>query len=244
MKDFEKILERYYEGSTSAEEDQQLIEYLTSSNISEKHFSYKKEFDLIKRFQQKTFPIEEIPSLILDESEKKDSLYLNWWKLSSGIAASLVLLLAGYLGGNIFPLIEKNNNVEELENDVQQLKVTTALILLDQPSASERLKGLNYVNELTNSTDKIEEALLNTLNFDPNENVRLAAVSHLVKFKADDKLPERLTESFNNEKSPFVQLEIIDALIQLLDQEHLLKIKKRLNRDQVDEVVIEKLTSL
>ena len=59
-----------------------------------------------------------------------------------------------------------------------------ALSLLQQQSASDRLRGVSYSYQMDKGDVQIREALLETLNSDSSVDVRLAAVDALRRMAA------------------------------------------------------------
>ncbi|MEO1653477.1 MAG: HEAT repeat domain-containing protein, partial [Bacteroidota bacterium] len=63
------------------------------------------------------------------------------------------------------------------------------------------------------SGERIINALINTLNTDPNPNVRIAAIDALERFSGQDQVRTLIARSLNNQSSPTVQLATIDILV-------------------------------
>jgi hypothetical protein len=89
----------------------------------------------------------------------------------------------------------------------------TPLTLIRQASAGERLKGVTLAGEVEHPDDALVNALLETLDRDPNVNVRLQAAESLFLFANQAKVRERLTDSLGRQSSPLVQVALIDILV-------------------------------
>ena len=63
--------------------------------------------------------------------------------------------------------------------------------------------------------DPTVQVLVNTLNFDPNPNVRLAACEALFRLRADPRVGEALVHSLPLQTDPNVQITLIDLLVTL-----------------------------
>ena len=98
------------------------------------------------------------------------------------------------------------------------MRQTAALSLLSQPSASDRLQGISYSTAVHNPNVKTLAALVNTLNNDPNPNVRLAAVEALYLFRNQPGVKESLLDSLAVQSSPLVQVALIDLLVEIREQ--------------------------
>lgn len=99
---------------------------------------------------------------------------------------------------------------------MQQL---VALSLLQQQSASERLKGVNWSYRVAPADPKVVSALVRTVEQDSSVNVRLAAVDALQKFSGAANVRQALIQALPREESPMVQVAIIDLLTQLRDRD-------------------------
>jgi HEAT repeat protein len=91
------------------------------------------------------------------------------------------------------------------------------LSLLEQQSASERLRGVDYSSRVDQSDTQVLAALVQAVNHDPNVNVRLAAVDALRKFAASQSVKHSLDQSLVKQDSPLVQLALIDFLVDARD---------------------------
>jgi hypothetical protein len=89
----------------------------------------------------------------------------------------------------------------------------TPLALIRQPSAGERLEGVTLASRMERPDQALLDALLDTVDNDPNVNVRLSAVEALYLFSHEPRIRERLTESLARQTSPVVQIALIDLLV-------------------------------
>ena len=117
------------------------------------------------------------------------------WVQFAGAAALLVLGIGlGRMGpSNAQP----NPDIALLREELRDTRQMVMLSLLQQPSASERLKGVNTSSQLEQPGTEVVTALLDTLRRDPNVNVRLATV---------DALPQQ--------ESPLVQIAMVDFILE------------------------------
>ena len=131
---------------------------------------------------------------------------------------SIVLLLAGLGAGWIMSGGgAKLTRLSALKEEVRELKQTTALSLLSQPSASERLQGISYTAGVDKPDPRTLGALIDTLDGDPNPNVRLAAVEALYLFRNETGVRDSLVRSLAVQDSPIVQVALIDLLGEIRD---------------------------
>jgi HEAT repeat protein len=119
------------------------------------------------------------------------------------------------------------------------------LALLENPSASERIRGVSYTSEIKHADKEVIDALLATLNNDPNVNVRLSTLDALSHLANHPEVREGLIRSIEKQDSPIMQLAIADVMLKLQEKrsvksfEDLLK-QKDLNpgvRDKIKQTI-------
>jgi len=141
-----------------------------------------------------------------------------FWNPVWQAAAAAVLLAAGIAGGRwLVPRGAEpagNSEIAQLRGQVESLRQMVALSLLDQQSASSRLRGVTYSYQIAQPDRDVEQALLHAVNHDTNVNVRLAAVDALAKFMGDPGMRRALADSLAVQDSPLVQIALIDLLAQ------------------------------
>ena len=102
-----------------------------------------------------------------------------------------------------------------MKDDVDEMKRMMVFNLLENESASQRIKAVNYSEEISVPDDKIIKALINTLNSDKSTNVRLAAVYSLARFKTNNKVKNAFIETLNKQDDPMIQIVIINILVEM-----------------------------
>jgi hypothetical protein len=112
----------------------------------------------------------------------------------------------------------KSARLTTLQREVQDMRQTIAISLLSQPTASERLQGVSYSAAVRNPSAKTLTALVNTLNTDPNPNVRLAAVEALYLFRNQPGVKDGLVNALAIQDSALVQVALIDLLVEIREQ--------------------------
>jgi hypothetical protein len=133
------------------------------------------------------------------------------------VAAALGIFLLGLLAGHVN--IERHDEMAQLRNQVQSLRETVALSLLDRQSAASRLEGVSWGRGIQQPDHELLSALITTLNRDPNTNVRLSALDALEKFNGNGNVRKALVDSLYVQNSPLVQIALIDALVHMRDPE-------------------------
>lgn len=84
--------------------------------------------------------------------------------------------------------------------------------LNDMQSPASRINAVAKVEQLKNTGADVINALVNTLNTDPNANVRLAALDGLARFYREDNVRKMLVHSLKKQKEPIVQIALIEFL--------------------------------
>ena len=150
----------------------------------------------------------------------------SWWAAlwpaqpAWGAAFAAVLLVVGGLGGRylLSPRGSEpgaNPELSQLRGQVESLRQLVALSLLQEQSASARLRGVNYSYQIAQPDREVQQALLHAVNHDANVNVRLSAVDALAKFADQPEVRRALVDSLPVQESPLVQIALIDLLVQL-----------------------------
>jgi hypothetical protein len=131
------------------------------------------------------------------------------WRIAAGLALLGVGAAIGYA------VRSNGSEIAQLRGEVSTMRQLVALSLLQQQSASERLRGVSWAYRVEPSDSEVLAALLDAVNRDSNINVRLAAVDALHAFAANSLARERVLESLENQTAPIVQVAIIDLLVDL-----------------------------
>lgn len=136
-----------------------------------------------------------------------------WWMR---IAASLILLAVGVLLGNLWrPAASEVAAVTTGQTATQQRFHS----LTDNPtaptlSASDRIQLVSELaGEAEGTSDPVVQVLINTLNFDPNTNVRLAAGKALYRLRDDPRVGKAFIQSLTIQTDPNVQIMLIELLV-------------------------------
>lgn len=116
-----------------------------------------------------------------------------------------------------------NQEIADLRDQVQSTRQLVVLSLLQQQSASDRLQGVTYSARMPQADSKVSEALLRSLKYDSSPDVRLAALDALQR---DAQAPalgpdirRGLVDAFSYQKSPLVQIALVDSFVQTRDQQ-------------------------
>ena len=140
----------------------------------------------------------------------------RWWQLAAAAALLAIGLGIGYgMRGNGQVPAE----VSQLREEVASMRQLVALSLMQQQSASERLRGVSWAYQAEPSDCEVLEALLTAVNHDTNVNVRLAAVDALRRFSASPETRRAVVEALPSQTTPLVQVALIDLLVDFKERE-------------------------
>ncbi len=175
-------------------------------------------YAMLEGYQQGLGRAREIPV-------QKTSLtdWLGGWfarPLALQFGAAALILAAGFLAGYV--VRSSRNGHEELaslRDEVHDMRRMVSISLLKQQSATDRLAGVSWSNQVSQPDPEFLATLVHTLDFDPNVDVRLAAVDALSRFSGDPAVRRDLVKSLPRQDSPLVQISLIDLLVQLHDRQ-------------------------
>jgi hypothetical protein len=140
----------------------------------------------------------------------------RWWAgiPAVRIAWSAALLLVG-IGIGLWLHTRDRGQAElaQLQDEVHSMRQMVTLSLLQQQSASERLRGVDYAYRVDQSDSQVLSALLHAVNHDPSVNVRLAAVDALRKFGNSPAVRNNVDKALAKQDSPLVQIALIDFIV-------------------------------
>jgi HEAT repeat protein len=139
-----------------------------------------------------------------------------WWLRHPAFqAACATVILAIGIGTGYLVRGRDSTEVSQLRGEVYNMRQLVALSLLQQQSASDRLRGVNFAYRVEQSDPQVLGALLTTVNHDPSVNVRLAAVDALRNFNDSPVGRKGVAQALAKQDSPLVQIAIIDQLVEL-----------------------------
>ncbi|MEQ6123396.1 HEAT repeat domain-containing protein [Pseudotenacibaculum sp. MALMAid0570] len=161
---------------------------------------------------------------------------LLFGSFSKQLAYTLAILVAGFFVGNLvdFKSDSSKDSVRIAKQETEEVRSQLVLTLLDQPSATQRLKAVNEVIKLDSVTETIIKALFSTLNNDSNVNVRLSAIEALKNYTNMPIVREGLVASIVHQKSPMVQVELADLMVLLQEKKAVKSFEKLINEKDVN----------
>jgi hypothetical protein len=163
------------------------------------------------------------PALVQPEARPEAKVVSMWPTAVAGswlrVAASIVLIASGvFLGRNLHWGNADSSSVAATSPEKPaHVELATALTGTNgrAVSASDRIQLVTNSTKAPVADDNTVQVLLNTLNFDPNPNVRLAACEALYRLRDAPGVREGLANSLPIQTDPNVQIALIDMVVSL-----------------------------
>ena len=117
-----------------------------------------------------------------------DAFLENWWpkRPAAQMACALATLVVGLLAGHALTVdVQRSREVARLQEEVGSTRQLVALSMMRQQSASDRLKGVDWSDQIPRPEPQVVNALLETVNYDDAVDVRLAAVDALRRLSTE-----------------------------------------------------------
>jgi hypothetical protein len=169
-----------------------------------------------------------------------DGWLSRWWPRRPALQFGFVmaaLVLGLWLGQHQNHADQGNAELAQLRTEVQSMRQLVTLSLLQQSSPAERLRGVSYSQLMQEPDQEVQTALLHTLNYDPNVNVRLAAIDALYSLGNEAGIRHELVESLRRQASPLVQIALIDLLVKLREKQSLEAFRRLLQDERLNHEV-------
>ena len=178
------------------------------------------------------------------EKSRQKRFSISWpsitlWLPRIGVAAAM--LVAGWLAGSKWSGSGPDANVQQLTQQVGELKEMMMLSLLEKESATERLRAVSLTSEMDKVSDKVTNALFQTLNNDPNVNVRLAALDALKPYVHQSNVREGLVRAIALQDSPLVQVSLAELMVAIQEKKSVTELKKLLESNRTPKEVKERI---
>ncbi len=167
-----------------------------------------------------------------------NSWFAGWWprqpQLQFGLALGLLILgviVGRHIRPDWSPPVQATGEIAELRRELREMRQMVTLSLMQQQSASERLKGVNWSYQLQQPAQEVLSVLLDILTHDSNVNVRLATVDALRQFGDQPFVRRGIVDAITRQESPMVQAALIDLAVDLREKESV-KALQQLSQNQ------------
>lgn len=244
----EQLLDKYFEGETTLEEERRLTEYFQEEDIPDHLISYRDQIlyagEMSNIRPERDFdPFAKIETDMDATPESLAGKVNNRLQWSLRIAAGLILLLTGFSAGL---LVNQQGSipveqVAALQEEVQLMKRALVYGSEEQLTASERISAVKLSGRVPDSSsgldEEISDILIYTLNNDTNVNVREAAAEALFRFRGESKIRKALVASLSRQRDPLMQITLINMLVEISETSALNEMQKLLMDSDTREVV-------
>ena len=243
ISEIEALLRRYDAGETTPEEEERLARYFTAGPTPPQWAGYAAQFGYFRAQGQETVSAEAVFDRLPFEAPAKSTtaprvIRLSW---GMGLAASVSLLLAGFLAAWLLlrsgAPAAPQGDMAAVQQEVKEMKQLLMLSLLENQSASERIRAVSYAEALTGLDPAVRDALIRTLDSDQNLNVRLAAAEALGRFPGNEEVRQALIGALERQPDPMLQITLIHLLVNMEEKRAAGSIEKLIRRDSTPEVV-------
>lgn len=173
-----------------------------------------------------------------------DHLIQTFWPRRPAFQAAIAVVLL-FIGIGVGAQFTRSTGdafeVAQLRGEIQAMSRMLAVSFLQQQSASDRLKGVSMSARLNGSDDEITASLLEALKYDPNVNVRLAALDALAGRVTEGPVRTEMLDWLPRQTSPLVQLAMIDVLADDRDATTEKAFTTLMNTEKLDPTVKERV---
>jgi HEAT repeat protein len=245
MKNWDKVrqmLERYYEGESSVAEEQELRLLLQDPVLPA---DLKAEAQLLHwplAERQVAAPLSEeglLARLPLEE-EKSGRPVHRLWPYAWQAAAAVALLLIGFAIGKGDSPSEAPAQTTPTSTELMALRqelTEVKELLQGGGSTGQRLQAVNVAALTPQADAELLMALIHTLHFDENVNVRLAAVEALLNYQQHPQVRRALVHSLGIQTDPNVQLALIHGLTRMGEKAAVPQLLRLLEEQELQQVV-------
>lgn len=255
--EFEEAAMEYLAGSMNKGRKEQFEQLLNDNS------ALRKDFELVvqtwKAMEEISVPepsakmdttFYEMLSYRVSEERRKKEDPVRWvqtvmhylWKPQ--FAYGLLILAIGLTSGYLLNSDAKSDPVRRTmvtNTEMEAVREQLVLTLLEQPSANKRLQGVSEVNKIERIDEKVIKALLQTLDNDPNVNVRLAAIESLTNYIDNPKVREGLVQSIVHQDTPIIQVTLANLMVALQEKRSIESFKTLMRSKDLDTTVKQKL---
>ena len=120
---------------------------------------------------------------------------------------------------------------------VKREKTAVLAGLSNMQSAASRINAIASTARMKDKGNRVVDALVQTLNTDPNTNVRLAALDGLTRYHKKAYVRKELVASLNKQHDPLVQIDLIGLLTHLRELSILSELERIVNDETIDRTV-------
>jgi len=213
-KKIKDLLERYYDGKTSGEEERDLAQFFQQPHDLGELETHRAIFQQSADWQAQTASAALKSKLFQQfEASSKSAQFIHLPRTWIRAAAAVLLCITAFGLGRMSRPTNTGEELVGLQTEVQSLRTMMMMALIDKPRASERIRAVRMVEGLEQPALEAIELLIKAMNEDENINVRLASIEVLFAFKHLPEVQRALLLSLPLQDSPMVQMELLRMLM-------------------------------
>lgn len=212
----EDLIEKFYNGDTSLEDEEQLHVFFQGEDIPDHLKSYQDQFLTTKRVAGMTSSLSDDDLFAkLDQPKAAEakvvSMKANSFSWIYKVAASIALIMVSFWVGSE---LKSDSEMTEMQAQLEEMK-TIMFEQLSSNSASGRLQAVSNSMDMREPDDETVGVLIALLENDENMHVRTKAVEALTKLGNNKKVTEAFADALLNETEPAVQIALIEGIVSL-----------------------------
>ena len=161
-------------------------------------------------------------------------------RYASWMSAAAAMLILGVLIGRqmgVEPAQPADTQITALRDEMRVMREMFTLSLLQQQSASERLRGVSAADRIDDPGSQITSSLVDVLMHDPNDNVRLRTIDVLKRFAGEESVRRGTMAALPQQNSPIVQVALIDFLMEVYGRDAAPAVRRLSTDPMVDQAV-------
>jgi anti-sigma factor RsiW len=173
-------------------------------------------------------------------TDRLHALKPSWYAprmFAQAAAAAALLILGVLLGRQTVAPSAPDPQLAALRGELHDMRQLMTLSLMQQQSASERLKGVTWTSQIEAPGGEVVTALLEALIHDPNVNVRLASIDALARFAERDLVRRGAVDALDRQTSPLVQMALINFVVDGRQRDSVATLRRLSQDPTVDDAV-------
>jgi hypothetical protein len=151
--------------------------------------------------------------------------------------AALFILLGWSAAYWVPPGGHYERKLRYMATEVTEMRKMMMFSMLNQSSATERLRAVQYLRGLVSGDEQVLTAMLDLFERDPNVNVRLAVLDALADSSGDQRVRASLVQGIEGEESPIIQLALVEFMVSMREKRAVEPLRRLLGRDDLNMLV-------
>ncbi len=157
-KEVKDLLQLYFEGETSLEDEKRLEEYFRSGEVADELKEYNGFFAGISELAEVAGEAtieEDVMDYILENENREKSKYRQMWLMVTGIAASVIIIL----GGILFYEQQQKSFEDSFDSPEAAYACATQTLKFVSSKYNKGLAELSNFNKLETATEPLEKGI-------------------------------------------------------------------------------------